>query len=398
MSVAPSRTNGFLFADLRDYTRYVESHGDRAAATLLEAYRSLVRAAVADYGGAEIKTEGDSFYVVFPSASSAVECGLAIIRSAAEGRQAGGAPIHVGIGVHAGETVETAEGYVGSAVNVAARVCSQARPGELLVTDTVRALTRTLLPVRFVNRTTRRLKGIGERVVLYRVEPLAEGVAIAPPPRRRFPGGFRPAGGVGRTARVSMLLMGLLIGGAAAGYLIIAAQRPPGGPGATGGIGSSASPSPETSATFPNTDEADLLVQLPVDLRDACRRTEEPSERVGTVASLRCDLELAEEAATVWYDRFDSLQQLSSALVDVIEAQSLPRGDCAPSVSRAQGNWRVGSTHSGRLMCYQADGSTWIVWSYDAERIAARAVRRGDALEDWLGLYDWWTQVRLFLR
>jgi hypothetical protein len=41
MSVASSRTNGFLFADLRDYTRYVESHGDRAAAALLEAYRSL---------------------------------------------------------------------------------------------------------------------------------------------------------------------------------------------------------------------------------------------------------------------------------------------------------------------------------------------------------------------
>ena len=64
MSVAASGTNGFLFADLRDYTRYVESHGDSAAATLLDAYRTLVRAAVAEYGGAEIKTEGDSFYVV----------------------------------------------------------------------------------------------------------------------------------------------------------------------------------------------------------------------------------------------------------------------------------------------------------------------------------------------
>jgi class 3 adenylate cyclase len=398
MNVAPSRTNGFLFADLRDYTRYVESHGDRAAATLLEAYRSLVRTAVADYGGAEIKTEGDSFYVVFPSASSAVQCGLTIIRSAAEGRQAGGAPIHVGIGVHAGETVETAEGYVGSAVNVAARVCSQARPGELLVTDTVRALTRTLLPVRFVNRTTRRLKGIGEPVVLYRVEALAEGVAIAPPPRRRFLGGFRPAGGVGRTARVSMLLLGLLIGGAAAGYLIIAAQRPAGGPGATGSIGSDASPSPETSAAFPNPDEADLLLQLPMEIRDECRRTEEPSERIGAVASVRCELPLAAEADAVWYDRFDSLQQLSNALLEFTEAQGLLRGDCGPDVSRAQGNWQVGSTHSGRLLCYQAEGSTWIVWSYDAERIAARAVRRGDTPEDWLGLYVWWTQARLFLR
>jgi len=82
MSVASSRTNGFLFADLRDYTRYVESHGDQAAATLLEAYRSLVRAAVAEQGGAEIKTEGDSFYVVFGSASAAIGCALAIVEGA----------------------------------------------------------------------------------------------------------------------------------------------------------------------------------------------------------------------------------------------------------------------------------------------------------------------------
>jgi class 3 adenylate cyclase len=140
MSVTAPRTNGFLFADLREYTRYVDLHGDHAGARLLESYRALVRAAVRESGGAEIKTEGDSFYVVFPSASAAVQCGLAILAAAAT---PGGPPIQVGIGVHAGETVATAEGYVGSAVNVAARVCSQAQSGELLVTDTVRALTRT---------------------------------------------------------------------------------------------------------------------------------------------------------------------------------------------------------------------------------------------------------------
>src|SRR3990172_4712072 len=162
--VAPSRTNGFLFADLRDYTGYVESHGDQAAAVLLEAYRTLVRSAVAEFGAAEIKTEGDSFHVVFPPASSAVQAGLAILRAATDRTESDGAPIRVGIGVHAGETVETSEGYVGSAVNVAARVCSQARPGELLVTDTVRALTRTFLSVRFVDRRARKLKGIEEPV------------------------------------------------------------------------------------------------------------------------------------------------------------------------------------------------------------------------------------------
>ncbi len=127
---APHLTRGFLFADLRDYTSYVEAHGDHAGADLLRRYRQLVRGAVAAAHGAEIKTEGDSFYVVFDSASAAVRCGQEIIATA---DAAPGEPIRVGVGIHAGETVETAEGYVGSAVNIAARLCAQAKAGELVV-------------------------------------------------------------------------------------------------------------------------------------------------------------------------------------------------------------------------------------------------------------------------
>ena len=125
------------------------------------------------------------------------------------------------LAIHAGETVETSEGYVGSAVNMAARVCSQARAGELLVTDTVRALTRTFLPVRFVDRRSRRLKGIAEAVVIYRVEAVTDGTA------RTAAAGS--ASGIGRRLRVAVLLLGLLVGGAAAGYVLLAAQRPPNG-------------------------------------------------------------------------------------------------------------------------------------------------------------------------
>jgi len=78
-STVPSLTRAFLFADLRDYTRLVETHGASRAAELLERYRVLVRDAVGRFGGAEIKTEGDSFYVVFDSVSAAVQCGLAIL-------------------------------------------------------------------------------------------------------------------------------------------------------------------------------------------------------------------------------------------------------------------------------------------------------------------------------
>jgi len=179
----PSRpTRGFLFADLRDYTRYVEEHGAAEAADLLLRYRALVRDVVGRYRGSEIKTEGDSFYVVFLTVSAAVQCGLGIVADAAV---ADGKPIRVGVGIHAGETVETADGYVGGAVNIAARICAQARAGEVLVSDTVRALTQTVLPVVFEPRGRRQLKGVAEPVALYAAIPREQAVPARPVWRRR---------------------------------------------------------------------------------------------------------------------------------------------------------------------------------------------------------------------
>jgi branched-chain amino acid transport system substrate-binding protein len=166
-------TRGFLFADLRGYTEFVERHGAVTAADLLEHYRELVRGRVALFGGAEIRTEGDSFYVVFESVSQAVRCGLAIVEAAAGASAAEpDRPIKVGVGIHAGETVETADGYVGTPVNIAARLCALAGVGEVLVSDTVRALTQTVLPVRFESRGRKQLKGVVEPVATYSVEPM----------------------------------------------------------------------------------------------------------------------------------------------------------------------------------------------------------------------------------
>ena len=177
-------TRGFLFADLRGYTDFVEQSGAAAAAALLTRYRALARDAIGRFGGAEIKTEGDSFYVVFDSVSSAVRCGLAITADArAAGHEHPDQPIRVGVGIHAGETIEADGGYVGSPVNIAARICAQAGPGEVLVSETVRALTRTLLPVEFKSRGRRELKGIAEPIQLFAVE---EASAWLPTRRRRL--------------------------------------------------------------------------------------------------------------------------------------------------------------------------------------------------------------------
>jgi ABC-type branched-subunit amino acid transport system substrate-binding protein len=188
-------TRAFLFADLRGYTDFVEQRGAAAAAELLTRYRALAREAIGRFGGAEIKTEGDSFYVVFDSVSSAVRCGLAITTAAAAEDE----PIRVGVGVHAGETIEADGGFVGSPVNIAARICAQAGPGEVWVSETVRALTRTLLPVQFKSRGRRQLKGIAEPIELFAVVEAAGGATAWPSRgRRRLSrrGRFALAGGV----------------------------------------------------------------------------------------------------------------------------------------------------------------------------------------------------------
>ena len=159
-----SRPLAFLFADLRGYSAIVETRGERQAADLLIRYRDLVRLGVAEHKGAEIKTEGDSFYVVFQTAAAAVECALRIQREAHE------ASIAVGIGIDAGETTPVQGGFVGSAVNTAARLCSLAAPGQVLVTGTVRHLLRTHPDLTFAPGGRRRLKGMREAVHVFRAQ------------------------------------------------------------------------------------------------------------------------------------------------------------------------------------------------------------------------------------
>lgn len=114
-------TLSVLFADLRDYTAFVEAHGDAAASALVADYRRLVRAQVAQAGGGEIKTEGDSFFVVFPTARQALQAGIGILREATlQARPRPDRPLRIGVGIHAGEPVAHEGDYIGSAVNVAA--------------------------------------------------------------------------------------------------------------------------------------------------------------------------------------------------------------------------------------------------------------------------------------
>jgi class 3 adenylate cyclase len=182
-----SGMHAFLFADLRGYTQFAATRGDRAAAELLDRYRTLVRDQVAQHAGAEVRTEGDSFYILFASVSEAVHCALAIAAAAREASSEDPAlPLNVGIGVHFGETVDTAEGSVGSAVNLAARLASAAGPNEVLVSEVVRSLTRTSSDLRTTSGGRRRLKGFTEPVEVFRAST-TEGPGAPSARKRRAP-------------------------------------------------------------------------------------------------------------------------------------------------------------------------------------------------------------------
>jgi class 3 adenylate cyclase len=215
----------FLFADLRGYTAFLERAGNAAGVALLDDYLAITRAAVAQHHGAEIKTEGDGVYAVFPSASGAILCGLDIVRGAAEASaDRPDRPIRVGVGINAGEAEQTADGFVGSAVNLAARVCATASPGEVLVTSTVRGITQASIAVGFASRGRRRLKGVADPVHLFAVS--GQGVSLVPHrPMRRW---LIAGGSILATAVVAVAA-------------VLALQ--PGAPGASG------SPSPSAGAS-----------------------------------------------------------------------------------------------------------------------------------------------------
>jgi class 3 adenylate cyclase len=404
--------HGFLFADLRGYTAFVERHGDQQAADLLGAYRTLVRAAVGEFHGAEIKTEGDSFYVVFDSASNAVRCGLEIVAAAARANGAGtAAPIDVGVGIHAGETISTDEGFVGSAVNVAARVCAQAAAGQVLVTDTVRSLTRTHLDVEFVALGSRKLKGVSESIPLFRVMVPAAG--SLPRSRRGAASegrsrGRLPLGIAAAAALVGVLLVAAIGTAALRGSPTQSASSPASsglnGAGGSPGGGGSGLVAPAASLgvaasgqPYPNPNEADLLSRLPAMVTThltGCSREAAADRTKGASDGIVCQLEPGQGATTLYFEKIPDGAQLDAAYTDVINRNGATKGDCKKD-PKAYQQWTLPDVYAGWLVCYQDGQGSWVDWTYSGEGLYAQATRPDS---NSAGLLNWWNQVAPFLK
>jgi branched-chain amino acid transport system substrate-binding protein len=184
-----SDLRSFLIADVRGYTRFTNERGDEAASQLAGRFAELTRDALAAYGGALLELRGDEALCVFPSARRAIRAAIELqrrFRERVDGEPV--IPLGVGMGLDAGEAVPTEGGYRGGALNLAARLCSIALPGQILASEAIVHMAQHVPGVRFHPRKRARLKGLAQPVKVIEIlseEPLPPPPAAPARPRNR---------------------------------------------------------------------------------------------------------------------------------------------------------------------------------------------------------------------
>jgi class 3 adenylate cyclase len=129
-----------LFTDIVESTALTQMLGDEAAMALLDLHNTVVRNALADSGGREVKHTGDGIMASFISAASALKCATRVQRELAEHQKNRDRSLKVRIGAAAGEPVENHNDLFGSTVQLAARLCGHAAPEQILVSNAIAEL------------------------------------------------------------------------------------------------------------------------------------------------------------------------------------------------------------------------------------------------------------------
>ena len=160
----------FLIADIRGYTTYTTERGADAAADLAGRFAAIVREVVTANDGFLLELRGDEALAVFVLARRALRAALQLqVRFKAELDRG------VGIGLDAGEAIPVEGGYRGSALNLAARLCGQAGPGETLASEAVIHLAAKVDGIGYADPRTYRLKGMDEPIRAVHVVPASKG-------------------------------------------------------------------------------------------------------------------------------------------------------------------------------------------------------------------------------
>jgi class 3 adenylate cyclase len=146
MSTLPGGTVTFVFTDIEGSTRLLQELGDQGYGRVSGDHRRLVREAFGARGGTEIDTQGDAFFFSFPRARDAVAAAVDAQRALRDHEWPEGQEVAVRMGLHTGEPHVGEEGYLGLDVVRAARISAAGHGGQILISETTRALLGNQLP------------------------------------------------------------------------------------------------------------------------------------------------------------------------------------------------------------------------------------------------------------
>jgi class 3 adenylate cyclase len=187
MTTLPSGTVTFVFSDIEGSTGLLKRLGEGYGALLGE-HRRIMREVFGAHSGVEIDMQGDSFFFAFARARDAVAAAVDAQRGHAENEWPDDEQVRVRMGLHTGEPAVGAEGYLGVDVVRAARLAATGHGGNVLLSETTRALLGSSLPdgVSVHALGERRLKDIDEPERVY--ELAIEGVEQPEPEQAAPPG------------------------------------------------------------------------------------------------------------------------------------------------------------------------------------------------------------------
>src|SRR5579859_2623436 len=169
-AAAASRIMTVMFTDMVGSTDMTQAQGDRAAQYVVRRHNTIVRNALAQHSGKEIKHTGDGIMASFSSSASGVEAAIAIQRAIDKhNKQNPEQGLHIRIGINAGEPIEEEEDLFGTTVQLAARVCARCDTDSILCSNVVKELASGR-GLNFKSLGAQELKGFKEQVVLYEVE------------------------------------------------------------------------------------------------------------------------------------------------------------------------------------------------------------------------------------
>jgi class 3 adenylate cyclase/ubiquinone/menaquinone biosynthesis C-methylase UbiE len=159
-----------LFSDIVGSTDLLTRLGDRDWDDVRRKHFSVLREALAEHEGAEVKNTGDGLMAVFGSAINAVDCALAMQQQARQVVVAG-TPVGIRIGIATGEATHDQGDWFGTPVVEAARLCALAGTNESWATGLVRVLAGSQADARFVSIEAQSLKGFDRPVEVFNIEP-----------------------------------------------------------------------------------------------------------------------------------------------------------------------------------------------------------------------------------